>query len=157
MKELVNNKITDVLISDSEHCLKFINNNNEELHFVVNGDCCSESWFSEIINLDNLINQSVLEVNTLNLPNYLQDQDTHGRQDIDIFYGYEIKSTGGTTTIVFRNSSNGYYGGDCEYLDLLRQNKPPWKFVSIKHLQDWTAYQPVKTSYVHALKLRAFL
>jgi hypothetical protein len=46
-------------------------------------------------------------------------QDERCRQDDDRFYGIKLLTTGGYVDIVYRNSSNGYYGGE-----LLRDTAP---------------------------------
>lgn len=167
MEELIGSKILDIEIAGDELWLKFTTSSNSFI-YQANGDCCSESWFSEIINLDFLINHTVSEVEYLDLP-LLNQVDGHCRQKSDRFYGFRIATEAGHTTIVFRNSSNGYYGGDCQFLepDDLDINKvkeslrdehvsnADWK--SIKNLSDWTAYESTRTSYIHTLKLKAFL
>lgn len=154
MKELIGHKIIDLEIADGEYGLRFTTDNNKHIIYIVDADCCAESWFSEIMNVDFLINHTISEVVELELPNTDEFMDNHTRQKSDCFYGYQIATEAGHTTIVFRCSSNGYYGGSCSLSDGPR-NDLKWK--SIKHLSDWTAYEPDNKSYVHILKLKAFL
>lgn len=154
MEELVNHRVLDIQISSDENYLKFVTDVGD-LIYVTEGGCCSETWFSEIINPNDLINQVVLSCEVLNLPEYNMN-DGHCRQQEDKFYGVCLKTSAGTVTIVFRNSSNGYYSGSCELLKngIIHSST---RFKSIGHLYDWSAYEPTNQSYIHTLKLKAFL
>lgn len=88
--------------------------------------------------------------------------DGNSRQEFDSFYGYQLTTNKGHCTISYRNSSNGYYGGN---LYLEEDNAPKlgeWSsknisnWYSIGHLPDWTAYQDRQGSYFSFLKLKAF-
>jgi hypothetical protein len=142
MIELVGKKILDVEVGNSESLIRFTIENGDPLIYVCEGDCCSETWFSEILNLDFLINHTVSEVRELDMPRY---DDGNTRQEHDQLYGYKIATEAGHCAIVFRNSSNGYYGGSYD-LDDSNEDRPlreghGWK--SIKHIADWVAYEPV--------------
>jgi hypothetical protein len=71
------------------------------------GDCCSESWWADI---DNVCHGKILSVEDIDLP---APTDNRTRQEVDEAYGVVFKTTDGTMTCVYRNSSNGYYGGSC--------------------------------------------
>lgn len=81
--------------------------------FSVEGDCCSYSYFHDIVGADKLLaNGPIVSAKELDLSeqNFYQDYE-----DIQV-YGYEFVSEhpiwGEQTAVVsFRNSSNGYYGG----------------------------------------------
>ena len=77
------------------------------------GDCCSKSWFADIIGVDWLKGHRVLRAENLEMSKYNVD-DGRTRQDSDSAYGYELRTAIGWPTIIFRNSSNGYYGGSLE-------------------------------------------
>jgi len=157
MQELLNHKILDVEIATSvvdtdamwdANAIRFTTETSK-IAYLTEADCCSETWFSEIINLDFLINQVVTEVVELDMPEF---DDGNGRQRYDKFYGYRVATPAGHCTIAFRNSSNGYYGGSCE----LAEKEPKANWVSIKHLTDWTAYGNTDGSYLKYYKLKAF-
>ena len=107
MKELLNKTIKQVMVSDDDHILKFICDDCE-IYYVAEGECCSESWFADIVGYHALINVTVTSVEEVEVK-YAEDERT--RQDYDTIYGYKLKTTKGYADIVFRNSSNGYYGG----------------------------------------------
>lgn len=75
------------------------------------GDCCSETWFSDIIGFDALIGSPVMSVEPLKMNFDIPEHSS--RQDYDSIYGIKIVTQKGHCDIMFRNSSNGYYGGDC--------------------------------------------
>lgn len=167
MKKLINSKIIKLEICEGEFGLKFTNSDSDEFYYYAEAICCSETWFSEIINLDFLINHTVSEVKILELPNDFIFEDDHKRQDVDSFYGYSINTEAGTITIVFRCSSNGYYGGSCKYVRLSEVDhyfsyfykngqKNDVKWNDISNLADWTAYEPNTKSFSKFLKLKAF-
>lgn len=118
MKELINHKILDIYIS-SHYVLKFLVEDEiafkKELCYTFNGDCCSECWISEIIGYSNIKNRhqepkKVIDVIKLDLgiTNLLTKQET------DDVYAYTITFEDNSHLLVlFRNSSNGYYGGWC--------------------------------------------
>ena len=134
MQELTNKRITGVYIGAHESSIKFtLEGSADPIVFDCGGDCCSETWFSEILNVDALVGHVVMSVETLNLPHH---EDGNGRQEYDRFYGYGIATDAGHCTIVFRNSSNGYYGGDCG----IGKDDGKREWISISHLTDWTAY-----------------
>lgn len=79
--------------------------------FYVEGDCCSVSWFADIIGVEKVQGTRIKEIREPDLSNYNTD-DGRCRQESESVYGYDLVSEdGGICTIVFRNSSNGYYGG----------------------------------------------
>lgn len=128
MKELVGKVITGLYVSDDQELLKFTTATGTDYIYVTEGDCCSETWFADI-----LVNNSalkgegaVLEVQQMDIPDFVQElvnKDGRTRQEYDSVYGYKIligDAKGfykGTLEIVFRNSSNGYYGGSISLYD----------------------------------------
>ena len=74
-------------------------------------DCCSESWFADVLGVDALLGHRVLAVATNELPDGYDTSSERSRQQHDECHGHTITTNAGRTSIVFRNSSNGYYGG----------------------------------------------
>ncbi len=98
----------------------WVNEGEEELYLVTDGgifvtvtyaDCCSETWFADITGVDALLGGVVASAEELR--GYLETdvEDGRTRQEYDQIYGYQITTDKGGCDIVFRNSSNGYYGG----------------------------------------------
>ncbi len=78
---------------------------------VVEGDCCSTSWFADFLGVDTLLGQTVLEVEETAMPDEDPDNGARSRQSEDQLYGYRFLTLRGYADLIFRNSSNGYYGG----------------------------------------------
>lgn len=116
MKELLNKVIKNIFISEGEEYIKFILSNNSEVIYMTDADCCSETWFSDFTGVDCLINEELLEIEDLDLPNDIALAN-RSRQEIDKLYGYSFKTKKGYATLEYRNSSNGYYGGSCSLLE----------------------------------------
>lgn len=111
MKELLETYVERVSVSDGEHFLMF-HCRNMTTTYEAYGECCSETWFADITGLDNLRKQTVIGVRILDVD--LPEGDTRTRQESDQVYGYRLSTRKGDCDIIFRNSSNGYYGGELE-------------------------------------------
>ncbi len=133
VKELIGRKVVAVFVSEGEGCLKF-ETNKGDVFYEGYGGCCSETWFSDIIGLHSLLGNLVCAVDKAELSDY-NEEDGRGRQKWDSVYGFKITSTGGYTDIVFRNSSNGYYGGNAEFCKSVPHGI---KFIKIES-DDWYA------------------
>ena len=114
MKELIGKKIDKVYVSEGEHLLKFVSG-ADELIYYAEGDCCSESWFADISGVDCLFGATVSAVEEMEYID-AQEVDNITRQEFDLIYGIKLYTNKGIADIVFRNSSNGYYGGWCNIL-----------------------------------------
>lgn len=108
MNDLVGCKINQVAISSDEQILVVWHNQGKSV-YVTYGDCCSETWIADIVGVSALIGHTVLSVEDVQVE---EVDDGRGRQDVDQFFGIKITTTGGYCDLVYRNSSNGYYGGD---------------------------------------------
>lgn len=116
---------------------------------VVEGDCCSDSWFYSITGVENLIGQKVYfiidEDDNRNLD--VDIDDGLGRQESDSAYGIGVVTEKGICTIIHRNSSNGYYGGELRsYIDKLSKLHPDWKGEPV--LKDWVTPPVVREKKV---------
>lgn len=103
------------------------------LRLSLDADCCSESWFSDIYNFDALIGR-VSEAREIELPDY-NVADGRTRQEHDSVYGIEVRTDKGIAKIAFRNSSNGYYGGSLQSVELA--DLPSGRLKRI--IDDWKA------------------
>ncbi len=114
LKDLIGRKVLKVFLNDS--FLKF-ETDKGNLVYEVDGDCCSHSYFYDFYGVENLLkNGEVKEVKEVQLdPTDLKVKNSNDYDDIKV-YGFQITTEGeyGEVTAVFsfRNSSNGYYGGD---------------------------------------------
>lgn len=130
MKELIGHTIKEIWVNEDQSILKFVTDQGELCYNAV-GDCCSESWFADILFSYNFFKDSKVEsVEEIQIPDFidkLANKDGRTRQEYDQVYGFKItleKSSsyrygpGESCDIIFRNSSNGYYGGWCESMKL---------------------------------------
>jgi hypothetical protein len=148
VQELIGKTIDTVWVNDDNTLLVFRCADGQDLAYRAYGDCCSESWFSSLVGLSNLVGHAVTGVyarpEIWGLPS--------ARQEVDILYGYFIATDDARRPdemplltavnamlvgdapdrtrlceIEFRNASNGYYGGACQleesYNDPLTQVK----------------------------------
>lgn len=112
--ELVGKIITKLEVGD--YTLKITLENNEEIYFIACGDCCSESWFSDIEGLRSILGKVVTGIYEPDFTKY-DVEDGRCRQECDQYYGFRIMCEENWCDIMFRNSSNGYYGGWIEKFD----------------------------------------
>jgi len=112
LASLVGHKVTAVEMSEER--LVFTTDVGEFV-YEVEGDCCSYSYFYDLIGKEKLIeNGPVVSVGTIDLKEP-DDEDAERDECVQV-YGFEIVTEhprwGEQTTVFsFRNASNGYYGG----------------------------------------------
>ena len=105
--------ILAIYLADDKMALKFEYNSPESaiidtLIVLVDADCCSYTWIESVDNPEFLIGSPVLEARDLDL---LTPNDEVDGEVIQ-FYGFKLSTIKGSCTIDYRNSSNGYYGGN---------------------------------------------
>lgn len=109
MYEVTGRKIDRLFISNDQSLLE-IHTGDGPLYYEAEGDCCSESWFADIIGVNALLGGTCRLVEEIEIHNYNLN-DGRCRQEEDQVYGYRITTDKGRASVIFRNSSNGYYGG----------------------------------------------
>lgn len=113
MNTLLDKKIVSVKIADDKMAMLFVTENNENLILRVDADCCSHTWI-ESVDLPALgLPFTVIECKDLELN--IPEKEYDG--DVIKFYGAEIVTDKGSMNIDYRNSSNGYYGGNIVWPD----------------------------------------
>lgn len=116
MKELIGKTIRNLRIADQEthyaEAVLLFGTDDGDMAFVTDADCCSETWFADIVGVDALLGGTVTAAENIELPEPLDDRT---RQEYDQAYGVKITTDRGVCDIVYRNSSNGYYGGWCSF------------------------------------------
>jgi hypothetical protein len=131
MKELIGKKILGLRINENQDVLVF-DTDQGVVGYEAYGDCCSESWFADITGVSAMFGGTVQTVEEVSMEGY-NVEDGRTRQEYDLAYGYKLTTEKGYADIVFRNSSNGYYGGS---IDPLRR-EPPESMTAI--VDDWHA------------------
>lgn len=113
MDTLVGRAVTGLLVSANQHVRAF-ETDRGIVAFVAYGDCCSETWFADITGVTALLGATVAKTEEVDMPDGYNVNDGRGRQEADCAYGYRLTTDRGYVDVVFRNSSNGYYGGSIE-------------------------------------------
>lgn len=114
MKKLIGKKITGLRINEDQSVLAFYTDQGV-IAYETRGDCCSETWFADITGVSALLGGTVQTANEVSMDGY-NVKDGRTRQEYDEAYGVKLTTDKGYSDIVFRNSSNGYYGGSIELL-----------------------------------------
>ena len=109
MSELVGKTIVGLRVGRGEEVLTFDHPDGTSTSYETDGDCCSETWFADITGVNVLLDHTVLSAESVEMDEVL---DGRCRQESDIFYGEKLTTDKGIVDIVYRNSSNGFYGGD---------------------------------------------
>jgi hypothetical protein len=110
MKALIGKTITELHINDDQSVLVFTTASGELFAYSTEGDCCSESWWADITGVSALLGGTVATAEEVSMDSY-NVEDGRSRQCSDEAYGYKLTTNKGYVDLVFRNSSNGYYGG----------------------------------------------
>ena len=108
-KNLVGHVINDIFIGSGEDYFLF-KGPKIDLCLYGYGDCCSETWFSDVYNADNLRGHEIISVDEID-SGETDKEPERSRQECDNVYGIRIRTEKGTCVLTYRNSSNGYYGG----------------------------------------------
>lgn len=100
----------------SEEHLTFQADDGQLFGFTVFGDCCSHSYFHDLIGLEKLLAGTVIKFDPISLAMSDRVGDDNDSDEYVQKYGYRVVTkhpTFGpvTTVFSFRNASNGYYGG----------------------------------------------
>jgi hypothetical protein len=133
MKELLGKEVVSLSVSKDQSVLSF-ETKDGRVAFSAYGDCCSESWFADINGVHSLLNATVRSIEEMPLTDY-NVEDGRCRQESDSAYGYKIHTNKGSASVIFRNSSNGYYGG---WLESIKDDLPQGDMVPITE-DDWRA------------------
>ena len=149
MKELVGKFVTGIYVSEDESFMKFDIKSEQHIIYHAYVDCCSETWFADIIVNWRMTNKDrdnypleVLNCEELDIPYWLQQviaADGRGRQESEAVYGFKLTFKDHAwrpvqeydITIIFRNSSNGYYGGEV----LLADEDNPWIIKKLEEVE----------------------
>lgn len=127
--------VTGLFVSDCNHYMKIEIENTDSVIFVTYGDCCSEAWFSDVLDADEFVGGTLGENPLESAEGFGDPEDGRCRQDEDTIYGFNLISNKGICRVAFRCSSNGYYGGDMELYRRGEELDVNW----IKIENEWSA------------------
>jgi hypothetical protein len=111
---LENKTITAIEIASDRKAMRFLIDGGEPIVAKADGDCCSSSWIEHIEIAARGFPATVVKVEDLDLPGSTDNDREHECLQV---YGLEITTDKGEIVIDFRNSSNGYYGGNLSWPD----------------------------------------
>lgn len=132
LKDLIGKKIESLFVNDDQSILVF-KTDKGDYGYKTRGDCCSETWFADITGVKSLLGFTVISTEDIGIS---LPQDSRCRQEEDEFYGLKLITSEGITDIIYRNSSNGHYGGSCDQMTRLPDISTFEKITS-----DWQANQ----------------
>jgi hypothetical protein len=106
-------------LKDTELKAIYLNDDNTRICFETEqgciiynaiGDCCSESWFNHISNVQGM----PLKVVKVKEHEEKEGDADGNHQKFDKIYGFTLINYSRSIDIEMRNSSNGYYGGSLD-------------------------------------------
>lgn len=109
-KYLVGHTIKEMKIADDKKAILFVTD-KENVIAKMDGDCCSDTWCEHIEMVS--LPATVIDVEDIDMPN-LGNPDEY---EVVAYYGCKITTDKGHIIIDYRNSSNGYYGGNISFPD----------------------------------------
>lgn len=107
ISKLLGQTVQGLCVNNDQSELYLINQWGHAIRITTYACCCSETWFADITSPENLDGE-IKGIRLLDLPDPTDDRS---RQESDSAYGFVLSTDKGDCTIVYRNSSNGYYGG----------------------------------------------
>ncbi|HEY9777494.1 MAG TPA: hypothetical protein V6C81_27270 [Planktothrix sp.] len=108
MSDLIGKNVTALFLSPDQATLIVTHDQGQSVYTTF-ADCCSETWIADIVGVQNLLGHTVVDARDIDVEAV---DDGRSRQECDEFYGIKIVTTGGYVDLIYRNSSNGYYGGN---------------------------------------------
>lgn len=108
-RSFIGNKVTKIYMNSGQDIITFVLDNGNTYSMYTYGDCCSSSYIDSINGIDYLLNNTILSIKEITL-DYTIDSP-----EFTQFYSVQIKTERGLFEFIFRNESNGYYGGYLEH------------------------------------------
>ena len=111
MDELIGKKINELKINAAANLLVFFTDDGHIAYEAI-GDCCSGSWFNDLIGVDAILGEVINAASRENevRPTIGSSADGECTQ----FDAHTLITQKGACQIIYRNESNGYYGGYCQ-------------------------------------------
>lgn len=124
LEELIGKSIVSVFVSSDKKLIKF-ECADGDICYEAYGDCCSES-FIELVLRPNVYGEYMLvkSVEEVEMPSIIvSEYSEHKLYGIKIHVQDEPRDRGHEIFIEFRNTSNGYYGGDLRLTKDFKEEK----------------------------------
>lgn len=110
---LVGKVIVGVHVATDKKAIRFDVEGGDPIVAKADGDCCSTTWIESLDTPSLLIGGTVTAVEDLDLPESVDERDDD--DGVTRHYGCKVTTTKGACVIDYRNSSNGYYGGNLSW------------------------------------------
>ena len=104
--------ITGIEIADDKKAMRFLLDGAEPVVAKADGDCCSSTWIEHVEIPAGGFPAKVISVSDLDLPGSSNDDAEY---ECLAVYGLKITTDKGDLVVDYRNSSNGYYGGNLSW------------------------------------------
>ncbi len=142
MKDLVGKTVQHVYLDTDNENIVF-DCGDVAVAYYAEGDCCSHSYFHDVDGVSRLIGARITATEAVDMPELPEpgehehnarcapdcDSDWHSHEVTKV-YGVKLTTTKGYVDIIFRNDSNGYYGGSLRRtygkVDNLRELTGDW-------------------------------
>lgn len=108
---LIGKTLTDIQLDDDKTAIRFVTTEGD-VFALCEADCCSHTWVEAVESTLRRLPALVLDAKELDL----QREDEEVDYEVIQFYGFKIVTDQGEVIIDYRNSSNGYYGGDLAWM-----------------------------------------
>ena len=112
MDILVGKTITAIHIAEDKEAIRFDVAGGESIVAKCDADCCSYTWIEHVTLPALGFPFLVLAEKDVEMP-----EDIENDGDCIRFYGFALETDKGAFLIDYRNSSNGYYGGNLSWPD----------------------------------------
>jgi hypothetical protein len=111
---MVGKTIMKVEMEEEHEVLRFTDSAGETYHYTLYAGCCSRTWIEHINGITQLLGHEVTGAALVPM-----DTIERGSWEYIRCYSYRMTTQVGTFEVELRNSSNGYYGGELQYAELL--------------------------------------
>lgn len=111
---LIGKTITAIYLASDKKAIRFDLKEGDPIRARADGDCCSSTWIESLDTPDAILGDPVVSVEDLELPGRDEKKENADGEYI-AYYGCKVTTTRGICVIDFRNSSNGYYGGNLSW------------------------------------------
>lgn len=113
--DLFGGTIVAIHLASDREAIKFTLADGREVVARCDGDCCSHTWIEDVFDPEAALGE-VTKAEDIDLPAEWQTKTkTDNYEEEMAYYGFAIETPKGRCTIAYRNSSNGYYGGNLSW------------------------------------------
>lgn len=112
MDDLVGKTVESVYVSSDQTVLVVLHDEGFSVYNCY-GDCGSATWIADLVGVTSLLGHVVASAEEIDIDVVNDGRSSQGE---DCFYGIKLKTSGGYVDIIYRNNSNGFYGGSLERL-----------------------------------------